>query len=266
MRVVSFSGGKDSTAMLLRLLELGEPIDRIIFADTGAEFPELYEYIKRIEKHIGREIEVIKPETTFDEWRLSNWTKGKLSDEKRGMPQVLTPCYWTREAKIKPLQKEHKNATVVYVGIAYDEKQRMAKKAGKIRYPLVEWGWTEQDCVNYLNEKGLLNPLYVNFKRLGCWLCPKQSKGSLYVLWKNYPALWSELEELERENLEICGRNIFLEPLADIKADFEKNGEPQKAFKGYECSEGCDGVKRAFRETQTGLVSFGNCGVSYYKD
>lgn len=265
MKVVSFSGGKDSTAMLLRLLELGEQIDRIIFADTGFEFPELYEYIKRIEKHIGRKIEIIKPETTFDDWRLSNWTKGELMDEKRGFPRVLVPCYWTREAKIKPLQKAHKDASVVYVGIAYDERQRCVKKAGKIRYPLVEWKWTEQDCVNYLNEKGLLNPLYVNFKRLGCWLCPKQNKSSLYVLWKNYPSLWSELEEYEKENIEICGRNIFLEPLADIKEDFEQNGEP-KGFKGYECSEGCDGVKRAFLETQTGLVRFGNCGVSYYKE
>ena len=32
--IVSFSGGKDSTAMLLHLLELGEPIDEILFCDT----------------------------------------------------------------------------------------------------------------------------------------------------------------------------------------------------------------------------------------
>lgn len=40
--VVSFSGGKDSTAMLLRLLELGEPINEIIFCDTYKEFPQMY--------------------------------------------------------------------------------------------------------------------------------------------------------------------------------------------------------------------------------
>ena len=32
---VSFSGGKDSTAMLLRLIELDEKIDAIVFADNG---------------------------------------------------------------------------------------------------------------------------------------------------------------------------------------------------------------------------------------
>lgn len=33
--VVSFSGGKDSTAMLLHMIELGEHIDEVISADTG---------------------------------------------------------------------------------------------------------------------------------------------------------------------------------------------------------------------------------------
>ena len=52
--VVAFSGGKDSTAMLLRMLELGEHIDEIVFADPLFEFPELYDYLKRIELVIGR--------------------------------------------------------------------------------------------------------------------------------------------------------------------------------------------------------------------
>jgi tRNA(Ile)-lysidine synthase TilS/MesJ len=37
--VVSFSGGKDSTAMLLKMLELGEPIDEVVCCDTYKEFP-----------------------------------------------------------------------------------------------------------------------------------------------------------------------------------------------------------------------------------
>ena len=40
--VVSFSGGKDSTAMLLRMIELKETINEVIFCDTGMEFPEMY--------------------------------------------------------------------------------------------------------------------------------------------------------------------------------------------------------------------------------
>ena len=40
--VVSFSGGKDSTAMLLRMLELGMQVDEILFCDMTVEFPDLW--------------------------------------------------------------------------------------------------------------------------------------------------------------------------------------------------------------------------------
>ncbi|WP_132587301.1 phosphoadenosine phosphosulfate reductase domain-containing protein [Allofournierella massiliensis] len=35
------SGGKDSTAMLLRLVEENRPIDEILYCDTGWEFPQM---------------------------------------------------------------------------------------------------------------------------------------------------------------------------------------------------------------------------------
>lgn len=51
--IVQFSGGKDSTAMLLMMLEKDMPIDEIIFCDTGKEFPQMYEHIEKIQKYIG---------------------------------------------------------------------------------------------------------------------------------------------------------------------------------------------------------------------
>ena len=41
---VSLSGGKDSTAMLLLMIERGMPIDIVLTADTGMEFPETVSY------------------------------------------------------------------------------------------------------------------------------------------------------------------------------------------------------------------------------
>lgn len=53
LNVVQFSGGKDSTAMLLMMLEKNMPIDDIIFCDTGKEFPQVYEHIEKVNKYIG---------------------------------------------------------------------------------------------------------------------------------------------------------------------------------------------------------------------
>ena len=52
---VSLSGGKDSTFMLLRMIELEMPIDAVLFADTGMEFPEFYSHLQKLDEHLFRE-------------------------------------------------------------------------------------------------------------------------------------------------------------------------------------------------------------------
>ena len=64
--VCSLSGGKDSSAMLLRLLEENRPVDIILFCDTGLEFPDMYAHLDKLEKYIGRPITRIKAEHSFE--------------------------------------------------------------------------------------------------------------------------------------------------------------------------------------------------------
>ena len=52
---VSLSGGKDSTAMLLLMIEQDMPIDMVLSADTGMEFPEMYEHLAKLDEHLFRE-------------------------------------------------------------------------------------------------------------------------------------------------------------------------------------------------------------------
>lgn len=255
--IVSFSGGKDSTAMLLRMIELNYKIDEIIFADTSFEFPELYDYIKKIEKYIGRKITILKPKKgLFEKWFYGKAVRGKHKDKVRGFPLVAFPCWWSRESKIRPLHKLQKDADVVYIGIAFDEQKRCSTTDDKLKYPLVEWGWTEQDCIDYLNKKGLFNPLYVNFNRLGCWFCQKQSEASLYVLYKNYPELWEKMKWWDQESKKVSGHYIKGNyPLTYIEEDF-KNGKVPNKLPKYQCWNGCESVKKAFVERQKGLGEF----------
>ena len=254
---VSFSGGKDSTAMLIRMIEKGIHIDEIVFADTGFEYPELYDYIKKVERYIGRKITILKPEKDlFKKWFYGKVTRGENKGKVRGFPLVAFPCWFTREAKIKPLQKIQKGADEVCIGIAYDEKERISTVDGNLRYPLVHWKWTEQDCVDYLNKKGLFNPLYVNFNRLGCWFCQKQGTNSLYVLWKNYPDLWKEMSWWDEESKRVSGHYIKgVVSLKSIEEDFDRGFIPKKLPK-YECWNGCQSVKKAFKLKQCGLGHF----------
>ena len=64
--IVSLSGGKDSTAMLLRMLEEGMPVDIILFCDTGLEFEGMYHHIDKLEKYIGMPITRLKSAQPFE--------------------------------------------------------------------------------------------------------------------------------------------------------------------------------------------------------
>ena len=85
--IVSLSGGKDSTAMLLRMVEEGWPIDIILFCDTGMEFDAMYRHIDKVEKYIGRPIVRLKSHQSFEYLftntlpndRTPSWSSTKVS-------------------------------------------------------------------------------------------------------------------------------------------------------------------------------------------
>ncbi len=198
--IVNFSGGKDSTAMLLIMLEKGMPVDIILFADTGKEFPQMYEHINKVENFIGRKIIKLKSEKSFDYYMFDHQTsKGKYMDRLgHGWP-TMRVRWCTSRLKIKTvnkyLQELKKSYEVIqYIGIAADEKKRAKDK----KYPLIEWGMTESDCLNYCYNKGFdWGGLYQHFDRVSCWCCPLQNLKDLRNLWEYYPELWSELKEMD---------------------------------------------------------------------
>ena len=57
---VSLSGGKNSTAMLLLMIERDLPINTVLWADTGMEFPEMYDHISKVDDYLYRERGIIK--------------------------------------------------------------------------------------------------------------------------------------------------------------------------------------------------------------
>ena len=66
LHIVSLSGGKDSTAMLLRMLEEKMPVDIILFCDTGLEFDAMYKHIDKLGKYINQPITRLKAPYPFE--------------------------------------------------------------------------------------------------------------------------------------------------------------------------------------------------------
>lgn len=203
MDIVSCSLGKDSTAMLITMIERGMNIDRVLFADVGedAEFEETYEFIGKVEKTLGITIERVKSEQwTWDSIFFSKTSRGRNKGKIRAFPPVsIRGCRHKDWLKIQPLTKAHGSHNTIYIGIAADEAARAKMKMyedgkNQYRFPLIEWGLTEPECREICERHGLLHPLYRYFRRLGCWQCSKQSLDSLRSLYKYWPEKWKKLQ------------------------------------------------------------------------
>ncbi len=240
--VAAWSGGKDSTYMVDELLRRGEPLDEIIFCDTGYEHDIMYDYIIKVEKYWKDKYPKLKitklnwgkGKEIWKKWAEGIATKGKHEGKPRGFPIHIGMAWCTLYLKVNPmkkyLKKEYKHTVVKeYVGIAANEPSRV-KNTGEL-YPLVDWNITEDEILHILIERGLHNPLYNTFHRTGCFLCPKQSLKTLYKLYKEFPEKWKELEDMYHHYNKIeAGFNTFkgytLQELLDKFKQYELKGMP----------------------------------------
>lgn len=237
LHVVSFSGGKDSTAMLLRMIEEGYPIDIILYCDTGLEFPEMEEHIKKVEEYVGRKITTIKSEKDFMYYasekefvhRTDKIPGKNPGDTSVGYGWPNSFARWcTRHLKLEVVDRYLRNLrksydVIQYVGIAADESQR--KK--NLNYPLIDWGMTEADCLRYCYDRGFdWGGLYEIWGRISCWCCPLKSLSDLRKLKETRPELWSRLEEMDAR-LQNSARAEFGSSryLVDIERRFEVEDE-----------------------------------------
>lgn len=212
--IVSFSGGKDSTAMLLKMIEENMQIDEIIFCDTGLEFPAMYEHIRKVEKYIERPITILRSKYTFEYYMFEyEKTKGKNKGSKGYSWPDFKNRWCTRilkEQVVRQYLRKNKEVTE-YHGIAIDEAHRADKNndGRMIKYPLIDWGMTEKDCLDYCNRKGFdWNGLYEKFNRVSCYLCPLQRLGELKIIYNDYPELWQKMKELDDRSIKQFGRKF----------------------------------------------------------
>lgn len=213
LHVVSFSGGKDSTAMLLRMLEEKMPVDIILYCDTGLEFPAMYEHIAKVERETGRGITRLKSKYDFEYYFAQHYVERKedtvfarrYGTNHLGYGWAGPKMRWcTNVLKDSPREeffKQYKDEydIIEYVGLAADEGYRLTRKANRrenVRHPLVEWNMTEADCLQYCKDRGYdWSGLYDHFRRVSCWCCPLQSLSQLRELYHNYPELWEQLKK-----------------------------------------------------------------------
>ena len=214
--IVSISGGKDSTATLLKVLEFAPKDDvKVVFCDTKWEADEVYEYLDYLEKEL--DIEIVRIESEGME---------NLVKRYKFIPNPFIK-FCTKELKIKPFEKwlldnfVGKEEFIIFEGVRREESKSRAEtpnftiKKSLISpkfnkptcYPIVDW--TTEEVFEYIKNKGLeVNPLYSKgFRRAGCMPCVNASKWDLIYMEDKYR---ERLFKLEKEVSELIGKPAFM--------------------------------------------------------
>lgn len=220
IHLVSLSGGKDSTAMLLMMIDKGIHIDDIVFIDTGKEFDEIYQHLDILEKRIGRKITRLIPENTFEYYMFDYVkTKGKNKGEKGyGFPR-FNVRWCTANLKLQTMrhykrEKYPRNNVIEYIGIAKDEEYRIKEYNPNKIYPLIQWDITEKDALEYCLNAGYdFNGIYNYFSRVSCWCCPFKSVEDYRTIYKYFPDKWAILKEWNSKSINNIRKDYSIDEL-----------------------------------------------------
>lgn len=225
--IVQFSGGKDSTAMLLMMLEKNMQVDDIICCDTGKEFPEMYSHINKVREYIktnyNKDITVLRNDKTFDYYMFDHVKmKGKNKGSK-GYGWSSMGIRWCTTLLKQNLTKKYLRGVehISYIGIAYDEPKRHEKRAKNVIHPLYDWGVTEKQALEYCYSKGFYwGGLYEHFDRVSCWCCPLKSMKELEALYRYYPRLWEKLKDMDNRSINQFKKDYSVQ---ELENKFEKD-------------------------------------------
>ena len=203
--IASVSFGKDSLAMLLKLIENNMPLDEVVFYDTGMEFKAIYKIRDKIlpllEKKGIKYVE-LKPKEPFEYTMFEKPVKKRDGTIGKGYSWCGGRCRWGTTEKLKAIEK-YSQGSYEYIGIAYDEPQRINKerKPNKLM-PLVDMKMTENDCLDYCYSKGFNweedgVKLYSILDRVSCWCCCNKNLKELKNYYKRLPKYWDKLKYLQ---------------------------------------------------------------------
>lgn len=219
--IVWVSGGKDSTALALRLKELNPKIDYIFACTpTGDELPEMVNHWAWLDKELGG-------------LKFLHYPGGlkALIEEQKALPNFRMR-FCTRLLKIKVAIEFMKSLGPCksYVGLRSDEEERKGGIFGEDVeqiYPFREWGWGLLEVMEYLNNLGVKIP-----SRTDCARCPFQSLLEWWNLWALYPETYLDAQAQEEKyghTFRSGTRDTWPTSLKDLAKAFESGLRPRGA-------------------------------------
>lgn len=232
--VAWFSCGAASAVASKLALEKFKDVD-VVYCDTSEnEHPDNHRFFYEVQEWLGKPITVLRSkryrtiEEVFDATKYMSGPSGaRCTVELKKLPRF---------------EYEHPLDTHIF-GFTVDELKRISRfeqnnRELKLRWLLVEEGYTKKDCLDLLTSSGINLPkMYqLGYKNNNCIGCVKASSTKYWnMIRKDFPDIFKKRAEQSREIgcrlTRLKGERIFLDelPLA------EDDGEIENISCGPEC-------------------------------
>lgn len=218
--IVALSGGKDSTAMALRLAEINPQPYVYVCTPTGNEPPEMFAHWRHLGELLGTPITPV----------MGGTLKG-LIEQQRALPN-WRQRWCTRKLKIEPYAAwlMQQGDCISYVGLRADEPEReggdyLDIPGVQMRFPMREWGWGLPEVLGYLEQRQVTIPT-----RTDCMVCFYQRLIEWYELWRDNPEAWAEGERMEAltgYTFRSPGRDTWPAAMAGLRERFAAGDVPR---------------------------------------
>ena len=220
LRVLSLGAGVQSSTLAL-MIHKGEipMVDCAIFADTQAEPPKVYEWLKFIKKTVSYPVHIVTwrnlekdvldaSQGKYQAFTIPFYTKNKETEQK-GM--LMRQC--TADYKIKPVTKKVRELlgykkgervdlkevkVEMLLGISTDELRRM--RMNRLRYidnqyPLInDFGMSRQVCIAWMIDNGYPMPT-----KSACYFCPFHSQSTWKEIKENDSKLFEKAVQMDKQ-------------------------------------------------------------------
>lgn len=212
--VVAYGAGVNSTAMLVEFARRDIVPDLILFADTGGEKPETYDYLNVVRPFLQS---VAFPEVVTVRYRPVRAAYSTLEGQCLHTGTLPSLAYGGKSCSVKykrqpqdrfvsrwpPALQCWRRGGRVVKAIGYDAGPSDCRRhhhEGDERYrnwyPLAEWGMDRHDCERVIREAGLPVPM-----KSACFFCPASKKHEILWLREHHPDLLERSLAIERTAL-----------------------------------------------------------------
>ena len=204
MNIISYGGGVQTVALIIlnSWNHVQPKATHAVFADTGSEMPETLDHINNTmlnwSNSQGIPIEIVQSKLgPLHEYVEKGNAVMPMYGDKGGMTFRRCTDRWKITQVRRWLRSHGAKTATVQIGISLDEAHRMKDSPRKWithSYPLVDMGYTRQDCINLIKDEGLPVP-----PRSACWMCPYRRLSEWKMMKLNNPREFNRAVELERK-------------------------------------------------------------------